>query len=412
MGKVDWNMVLVFGGGILSFLKLGLSVRDLIRDSLNLQKSMVVVMDKHGMDIESIRKDHEALAHKVDKHEMLLSGMKVIVLIASFLFLTACAGGGGRPPVVSPQPPPVETPAPPIVTPDPPRLNNAGEAESGWLHVEGNRFVDQLGRRWTWRGATDFMLLKRYCDNEQHGIPFDLQAHLTERINHGFKLLRVLGMAHYLEQFTPTDYDYWGCLDRFLDDVALRGMRVEFTVFADVDTFGWDTNRQREHFAGAVETTRRHWNVAGELCNECKKNGVDPLQFDKPQNTRVLWSRGSGLADEAPVGPYWDFAGWHGRRDWPKVLASNEDMVYVQWGISFGPGGNPPVAMVADEPIGVAEYDQPGRRTANCDIIEVLAHSAKAFGRGMTYHSEDGLYSRPLGPKQSECADVFSESMK
>jgi hypothetical protein len=407
---INWELIIVVGGGIISFARTSLSLRDLIRDSMKLQEDMVIVMDKHGIDIDKIRADQELLARKVERHEAMLGGMaKLAVVLAVLLTLMACSPARPTPPIVVPQPPIGEIPEPPVT---PPGLSNAGEASVGWLAVHGNHFYGEDGREWTWRGATDFMLLKRFCDNEQKGIPFDLDAHLTERIGHGFKLLRILGMAHYIEQFTPTDYDYWGCTDRFLDAVALRGMRVEFTVFADVQEFGWDTNRQREHFSGAVQTIARHWNTVGELCNECSKNGVDPRAFDRPSGVRTLWSRGSGLADEAPPGPYWDFAGWHGRRDWPKVLASNEDMVYVQWGISFGGPANQPVAMVADEPIGAAENEDPGRRTANCDLIATLAYSSRAYGRGMTYHSEDGLFSRPLGPRQAECADVFTESMK
>src|SRR5438445_218142 len=38
------------------------------------------------------------------------------------------------------------------------------EADTSRVHVEGANFVDEAGRRWTWRGCTEFLLFKRSLD--------------------------------------------------------------------------------------------------------------------------------------------------------------------------------------------------------------------------------------------------------
>ena len=53
-----------------------------------------------------------------------------------------------------------------------------------------------------------------------------------------------------------------------------------------------------------------------ELVNEFGKNGVDPRQFNKPAG--VVSSHGSGLTDEDPAAPRWDYAAYHARRDGPR----------------------------------------------------------------------------------------------
>ena len=59
------------------------------------------------------------------------------------------------------------------------------------------------------------------------------------------------------------------------------------------------------------------------------------------------------------------------------------------------------------EPIGAAEHDEPGRRCADPDIHYTMGALNRLMEVGGVFHSEDGLWARPLGPRQTACAEAF-----
>jgi hypothetical protein len=63
--------------------------------------------------------------------------------------------------------------------------------------------------------------------------------------------------------------------------------------------------------------------------------------------------------------------------------------------------------VVADEPIGAAERDQPGRREAEPETFFDQAAEARKLGIGMTFHCEDCLQAVVPGSVQRQCADAF-----
>lgn len=142
-------------------------------------------------------------------------------------------------------------------------------------------------------------------------------------------------------------------------------------------------------------------NVFIELGNEVSKNGIDPHNFTKPAG--ILASAGSSLSDAKPD-VYWDFFGWHGRRDWPK-LSNVEDMLEAS-------EENNDCVGVHDEPIGAAEFDQEGRRTTSVLAMRTIAANSARLGSGATLHSEAGLRSELWGPKQLTCAKAFYAAME
>jgi hypothetical protein len=329
--------------------------------------------------------------------------MKRITTLAFALLATSCASA------VAPRPPPpLPVEPPPVVIVAPPTDTPTHGGESGWLNVDGYRFAAE-GQPWVYRGFTDFQLLAKYCATLNGDPQIDLDAHLTERIGHGAKVLRVLGMAHYLFRFNPaTTPDYWPCVEAFAEHLGRRGVRLEFVVFADADEVMPGLARQLAHFDQAVVALARHWNALGELANEAEKNLKEWRAFPRPRGVGTLWSHGSGLSDALPPTPFWDWTGWHGRRDF-KVYLSHEDMWFVQRGLTGDgrPSAHGPTRVVANEPMGFGEVEQRDRRSTDCALARVLALTSDAFGSGGAYHSEDGLYSRPLGPRQTLCAAAF-----
>ena len=186
------------------------------------------------------------------------------------------------------------------------------ETDTPAIHVEGSTFVDAKGRRWIWRGCTDFLLFKRHLDGE------DIAPLLNERAGVGANLVRVLGMCQNIARFHPQEYPaYFDRLGPFVDLVARSGLYVELTVFADAQFIMSSSTEQHQHLARVVDILRGKANVFVELVNEFSKNGVDPRQFTKPDG--ILCSHGSGQTDEAPPQPPWDYVTFHVRRDPPKA---------------------------------------------------------------------------------------------
>lgn len=275
------------------------------------------------------------------------------------------------------------------------RLPNGGE--SGWLEVRGRRLLTAAGT-WRSRGFSDFKLFQKFLDGE------DLDGLLTERIQVGANELRVFGMFNGgIGRFLPVTYGdgYWVGLDAFLNKLASRGLRVEFVVFADAQNILVDIPSQLAHLERIAAILTTHWNTRGELVNEWPQNGVDPTMFENPPGL-TLWSRGSNLGDQPPFYPHWDFITDHPGRnsEWPRKVEARP--------ISDAFG----VPASEDEPMGAAEADQPGRRSASVEDFSYLGGLCSLWATGgCTFHSDAGILSVPLGPVQKAAARAFFSAL-
>lgn len=260
------------------------------------------------------------------------------------------------------------------------------------IHTEGVKFVDEYGRPWLWKGSTDFLLYQKYLQGE------DIGPILIERRMAGANLVRVFGMCHNIIRFYPQEYgNYYDMLVSFATYLSQHGLYLEFVVFADQQYV--KVNAQ-VHYQACCDQLRLVDNVFLELCNEYPKNGIDPHDFTRPYG--ILASAGSDLSDASPD-IYWNFFGWHGRRDWPKI--SNLDDAY-------GIAKKYNIPVVHDEPIGTNEVDQPGRRTTSALAMQSVASESARLGAGGTYHSEAGLRSLPWGLTQTRLANVFFNALE
>lgn len=261
------------------------------------------------------------------------------------------------------------------------------------IHIQGQHFYTADGQPWIWKGASDFSLYKHYLEGR------DITPLLRERRFAGANLVRVFGLIAWDNwKLDPHDHPgYYANIPGFAALLAQHGLYMEYVVFTARKFFpNLDT---QAHYAQCCDALRQCPNVFVELCNEFKKNGIDPLQFTKP--TGLIASAGSGLSDSSP-GIYWDFFGWHGRRDWPKLpfvddmhtIAKRENIVGVH-----------------DEPIGAHEIDIPGRRTTSALAMQSIASEGVRLGAGATFHSEAGLRSDHWGNVQYRLAHVFFAAM-
>ncbi len=283
--------------------------------------------------------------------------------------------------------------------------------EHGFLHFVGQQPFDEAGHPWQWGGCTDFSLLLRSIRGES------LDALLTDRVAAGCRVLRVLGMMEHIARLHPQDVpDYLAQVVTLVRALAARGLRIEFVVFADAQLVMPDLLAQQTHLAQVVGVLQDQWNALLELCNECEKNGVDPARFQRPPPPLAA-AHGSPLGEGLPILPAWSYAPIHGSRkaDWPRDAKGSQD-VRDGWRCIPDDAGCVPfpgthVYVVQDEPMGFADVDQPGRRSANCDDAAFFGAAAALFG-GATFHSDNGIQSEIFSATQRACAVAFFQGLR
>ena len=284
----------------------------------------------------------------------------------------------------------------------------------GRLHAQGTMFLDAKDRRWIWKGFSDFTLFQRVLDGQ------NIDALLQERQGLGVNTLRVFCMYDGgLGRFHPRDYPrYDAQMQEFINRLGVLGLRMEWVVLADCQRVMPDVGEQRAFVEQVVNRCRGWTNCFVSLGNEWPQNGWNPDDFTKPTGGGVpLFSFGSNLGDSVPPRlAESDYREWHGRRDWPKVWQSSDDMVFVAHGWQEDDHGWHQVALwaptVHDEPIGFAEVGQDGRRSDDPDLARTLALSSLAYGAGATFHCDAGVRGELMGPRQRLCAQVFFDELR
>lgn len=247
-------------------------------------------------------------------------------------------------------------------------------------------------------------MMSGFCDYKLWvtGRKADCRALWSEARDLGAHGRRVFGMMHHITRFYPQEHpNYLSELQPFVAEAAQYGQRIHFDVFADNqevklgEPFWLQVRAQLEPMASVLLGAGNEW----------PKNGFDPFALSRPG---VIASQGSALSDAAPPMPGWGVRMWHGRRDYPKSFMSFDDAIYVGRGLDEHVHQYAPVApVVHDEPIGFAEVEVPNRRSTDPILAQCLMLTGRAYGAGATFHCEDGIFSRPLGPVQQTCARAF-----
>lgn len=314
------------------------------------------------------------------------------------LNLTGLVGGSTTAPtstgaVTPPTPPVPPTPPPPGAVLKPQEGTGlVREGTTGIFHLASS------GATWPWRGTSDFRLFQRYLDGE------DITPILANRVATGANICRVFGMySGGIGTFLPASYPtYFTGLPAFATKLNSAGLFLEFTVFADAQVVMPTSAAQQAHFALVVAALAGNGNVFIELVNEYPKNGVDPTPFTRP--TGILSSPGSGLSDQFPFYPPWDYGTFHTPRDgeWPRKSKSGQDIRdgFVGW-----PGLHR--ATVNDEMIGAGDSDIAGSRSTNAQDFYEYGAGCQMFCAGGTFHSDQGIQSVVFSGTQGACATAF-----
>jgi len=299
-------------------------------------------------------------------------------------------------------PDPEPVPEPPVPLP--------GD-EIGEIVIDRPAMRDDVGDCWQWRGFTDFLLFLRWL---QEGPSAALEALVSERLELGVNVVRVLGMvdsfAHLWPQEQPT---YYGELRPFVQWLAGHGLRVEFVVFADAQIIMPHADDRQRHLTRVLDALdpaaggggfEPVWNVFIEIANEPFKNlpGGDPeatdLALSVKGTTELLIASGAYTA--WPPAATADYGTTHCERsdDWPRKCKDQKDLC----------DNSDQTPWIGDEPMGASETLQPGKRDTNPDHFAWYASGSQMFSPGATFHCDDGINSiSPIGPTQRACALAF-----
>ena len=275
------------------------------------------------------------------------------------------------------------------------------------LHVEGDYFADPTGKRV--RLALDDGLTLLTLSPEARDKKLD------EIKANGFGGFRVFSGT--LTWAGQTVESARANLPGLLTAAIQRGLYVLVTINTDSGT-GYDVKFHTEHVVQLLTTFS---NTIAECANEyyhpTQSKDVNDVEWlfqmctAAFKGTNVPWAIGAPSFDEpTPEGtwpiPSGDFITSHldrSRDTWNQVRRVRE--LYAIKEVARKPVFN-------SEPMGCAETDVPGRRIANTSFHFALGALNRLFEISGVFHSEDGLYSRLLGPNQTKCAKAFVEGTK
>jgi hypothetical protein len=264
------------------------------------------------------------------------------------------------------------------------------------VSIEGDHFVAD-GRRWIWRMTTGF------CDYKVFLEGGDLRSLLQQNQDCGARGRRVFLNIVNITDFNPDAYgqSFYDRLPEYLALNAEYDQYVELDVLPDTGYRGWSLGKCQDFWARVNDSLdRAPWNHFRSLTNEFDHGGNlvgSPNDYARP--VYPLVSQGSAVSDAPPPRPGWGFREFHCAKDFPKVYLF-EDELFNGLGVNTDGGrwGDP-------KPIVYTE----GRRFKEDDPItdkklaRTYAYESLALGEGLTLHTDDGKYSRLLGPRQASC---------
>lgn len=284
------------------------------------------------------------------------------------------------------------------------------------LAVNGQKFINTAtGKEWKYVGVSDFALFKRWL------MPNGPQALVAPRLDEWKELahiggysgpivLRVFAYGHANNPFgipDPWSYDFRQ-ITELTNYVATRGFYIDWTTGDSQHVIPERSGPrgQQEHLNKRCAAVAGSPNALIETSNESFKNGqLAEAGIVPPRWGSYLRDSGAyGESDNWPYGTELDYISYHGSRSrhdlWPVPF-----WVAEMWNSSvfLQKHGKP---FVHKEPIGFAEQEIPGRRSASPQDAFQMG-LVVAVSNGVLFHSQSGLEGHGLGPVQRACAANF-----
>lgn len=269
------------------------------------------------------------------------------------------------------------------------------------LEIHGRHFVNAEGNRIVLNGTDQFMAFRQFLDGG------DLTPLLTESQELDFRMWRVFLMGSIRQnsilQLSPAEPDYYVKLRPFADLLNAHGIVLLATVFVDAQDIMADVRARQTHW-GHVADALRGTQTLLSGGNEWGKNGWNPGELTDPG---MLWSRGSDLSDKAPYKPFASFAEFHPVRGIARTLmdaVASPVFIHDTLGLA-GP-------LVIDEPLGFADADQPGRRSADPFVAWQLGRLYGTMNGGACFHNDNGMRGQLMTPTIRRCAEAWCRGMR
>ena len=237
----------------------------------------------------------------------------------------------------------------------------------------------------------------------------ELEALAAESLALGFQGWRIFGMGAISQNFVmdlwpQNEPAFYSEQRPFAQWMASKGLIGLWTVNVDAQVVMPDHGRRIANFQQTVENFR-NGNQLISYGNEHNKNGFDPNEAPDP-GPGIVWSRGSGLSDQATPANGATAAEFHQRRDIPKTFDDSvASSTFLQYAQGYG-------MLWMDEPLGAAETPTPGKRTSDPFVCWQLARDYATFWALGCFHSDAGQRGQLLGPTQRACADAWVRGME
>lgn len=237
----------------------------------------------------------------------------------------------------------------------------------------------------------------------------DLEALAGESLSLGFQGWRIFGMGAISQNFVmdlwpQNEPKFYSEQRPFAQWMASKGLIGLWTVNVDAQIVMPDHGRRIANFQQTVEHFR-NGNQLISYGNEAPKNGFDPNEAPNP-GPGIVWSRGSGLSDQATPANGATAAEFHQRRDIPKTFDDSvASSTYLQYTQGYG-------MLWMDEPLGAAETPTPGKRSSDPFVFWQLARDYATFWALGCFHSDAGQRGQLLGPTQRACAEAWVRGMR
>lgn len=279
-------------------------------------------------------------------------------------------------------------------------LNNyeSSNNELVGLRQRGDCFELETGERFTVAECTDFRLFEKFIRD------VDISSVVEQRQSLGFNTHRVFGSCHNMFRFYPYEIsNYYLKLGQFIDYMARKGQRVEFTAF--VDATKAIPHSQVVHWNTIGEVLENKPNVMLELVNENNHptgiNRINTDAFSKLNN--IICSRGSNGSQQDPVRPWWDYevTHWNDAPEWQRKVGHNS-MEYYH-------GAETIVA--SKKPIIANENTRPDKDN-NIQHFEDGAAGATLLCAGACFHCDQGRDSVLFTGQNLEFARAWIKGVK
>jgi hypothetical protein len=294
------------------------------------------------------------------------------------------------------------------------QLNLQGSETAALRRINGKLVEDGKTDRWRCRGIDAFRLYEQWLNHvnidawlddvytKPDGTPYPPEQ--------GPNWFRVFGCyqvdsgGNGIGTLRPQDYGdtYFEQLQPFLQHMAVRGWRVEFT-FGDWSRVEPDVMARRAFYERFAATVAGNWNVTVEACNEPMLQGNLPEGSDEAYRLgQIVASHGilcsSGSYEDWPPTRVLQYGTNHSERkdEWPRTPKDSRDRELANDCI-----------WIEDEGTGAAEAPRGDSRSTDANDFAWYGATAALECSGATFHCDDGQQCVPLGPTQRICLEAF-----